>query len=351
MGTGFKILLVVSGIIIIAGLVIIYHGLQGKSGTYEDYPFWNRIKPLEKNEVFRLMPNWFHEAEFCGYYVAKHKGFFKQKKLDIHILNYNRDYRSLDSLRKGIIDFAVISPPELIKAGDDNCDIMVIAAIYQVFPGVYLVMENSDIKSPSDFCGHSIIAKNDVWVDYTRRILENVEHDTSCVDWDLDDIEISRFIDGEVDIWTGYVQDEPIEIEMAGYSVREIYMYDYGFIDYAGLLVTRRGLIEEKPEEVKTFLATCLFGWDYALRNPEDAVDAILEYAPELAIPFQRQAVKRITPFIKNGDAPIGWIDRDRWECMIKELSIENPDSLLYDKFLHELYEGIITENVRLDKP
>lgn len=350
MGNSFRIILIIFVIIAISSAVIIYLNLQSKPRIYEEYPFWNGIEPLERREVLRLMPNWYHEAEFCGYYIAKTQGFYRQKKIDVRILPFNLQYDALDSLRSEAIDFAIVSPPDLVEEGKQKYDLVVIAAIYQIFPGVYLTMENSDITTPADFCGKKIIGKNQTWVNYTQRILQNVEVDTSCVEWDFGEVDISRFLKGEVDIWTGYVQDEPIEVELAGYSVREIYLYDYGFEDYAGLILTRRSLIEDNPGAVKTFLATSLFGWDYALRNPEKAIDAILTYAPDLAIPFQRQAIRRLTPFVKSGNAPIGWIDRNRWERIMYDTGIENPDSLIYDKFLHELYEDDLTYDDQMDQ-
>lgn len=350
MGTGFKALLIVFVVIVAVSSVVIYHSLQTQDESYKDYPFWKCIEYLPEPDTFRVMPNWFHEAEFAGFYVAKQKGFYSRHNLEVEILDFDLGYDYVESLRAGVIDFAVASPPDLINGNKFYDDLLVIAAVYQIFPGVYLTMENAGIKSPADFCGKTMIWKNHTWERYTQHVLDNVGRDSLCVVWDTNAVDITRFLKGEVDIWTGYVQDEPIEVEMAGYSVRGIYLYDYGFEDYAGLIVTRRELIETKHEAVKVFLASTLFGWDYGLRNPEDAVDAIISYAPELAIPFQRQAVKRITPFVKSGNAPIGWIDSERWARSVARFEIEEPESVLHLVCLHKFYgKRLNCRNVQKD--
>ncbi len=350
MGNGFKVLLILFVVVVAVSSVFIYHNLQKQNDTYKDYPFWKSIEFLPEPDTFSVMPNWLHEAEFAGFYVAKQKGFYSRHNLEVEILDFSLGYDYVESLRAGVIDFAVASPPDLINGNAFYDDLVVIAAVYQIFPGVYLTMENTGIKTPMDFCGKTVIWKNRTWQRYTEQALVNVGKDSLCVLWDNNAVDITRFLRGDVDIWTGYVQDEPIEVEMAGYKVREIYLYDYGFEDYAGLIVTRRDLIENKHQAVKVFLASTLFGWDYGLRNPEDAVDAIMSFAPELAIPFQRQAVKRITPFVKSGNAPIGWIDPERWARIMARFEIEESESILHLGCIHAFYgKKIDCRNVQQD--
>ncbi len=348
MGRLFKILFLIITIALILTAVVYLTFFLNKSNSkaYQDYPLWDNIRPLDTPKTFQLMPNWFHEAEFSGFYAAKLHGFYKIHNLDVQILPFSMDYSVMDSVRAGVIDFGLATPADLVSEGSQQYDLVVIAAIYQVFPGVFLVMENSGITSPRDFCGKTVISKNPAWMEHTRRTLQNVDIDPSCIRWDNGSVDIQRFLRGEVDIWNGYIQDEPNEVELAGYSVRVIYLYDYGFEDYAELIVTRRELIENDPEAVKCFLAVSLLGWDYALRNTEESLDCIMQYAPDLAINFQRQALKKITPFVKCGSSPIGWIERDRWDRVFKCYGVEHPDSLLFDDFLHEIYGSLVFEDV-----
>ena len=168
--------------------------------------------------------------------------------------------------------------------------------------------------------------------------------------WDTCGSDISRFIRGKVDIWTGYVHDEPIEVEMAGYNQNSMYLFDYGLEDYAGLLVTRKEFAENRPDLVLAFLAASIGGWDFALRNPEDAIDAVLDFAPGLSVPFQRKAIHRLIPFVNSGDAPIGWIDQNRFANSIVQWGIDNPLVLLDCSYLHQLYGEVkVTENVIVD--
>jgi len=60
-------------------------------------------KPLEK---VRLMLNWKHQAQFAGIYMAKEKGFYEQRGLDVQIEQRPARSEPLDLLLEGRVDFA-----------------------------------------------------------------------------------------------------------------------------------------------------------------------------------------------------------------------------------------------------
>ncbi len=334
---------------IIAWLVVIQI-VNMKPGVLHKSTLYSKAKPLREKLTVRYMPNWYHEAEFMGFYSAKIEGFYEDINLDVRILSCNPDYNVPESLDIGVVDFATISPSCLAASDREGLDIVAIAAIFQIQPGVFIVMNNGDIESPKDFAGKSIITKNASWALLIGKVAENIGLNPEKIVMDTGAADIGRFLKGEVDIWTGYVHDEPVEVEMAGYDSRIFYLFDYGINDYAGVIFTRRNMVEERPDIVRAFLSATLRGWDYAIRNPENGLETVMAYAPGLSIDFQRRAINRLSPFVKCGRAPIGWIDTSRWNSTSEKWGIKEPDKLVDDRFIREIYrENGSDEDVQLD--
>ncbi len=294
-------------------------------------------KPLETKQAVRFMPNWFPEAEFAGYFFAKHFGIYDQLNLDVEILPFIHGYDISESLAAGKIDFAVLSMNEFVRSCNNKKELVVLGAIFQYEPSVFISKAGEGLNSPSDFKGKKIICKNSDWKRTIQRVI-------TASGLSLDDVQlvegqdkIEMFINGEVDIWAGYAFDEPIELEIAGVNTKTIYLYDYGIGDYQGIIATRAALVENEPRTVEAFLEASIYGWDVAIKDQESALKAIMAFDPEISMSFQRKSMSAIVPFIHTGELPKGMIDRARWDSLMREKGLENESSLDLS-FLEKIY-------------
>jgi ABC-type nitrate/sulfonate/bicarbonate transport system substrate-binding protein len=164
--------------------------------------------------------------------------------------------------------------------------------------------------------------------------------------------DISKFYIGEIAVWTGYTQAEPVEAQLAGYDVREILAYDYGSNDYAGFIVTRTDIVAGKPELARAFLSASLRGWDRAIRNPDDGIEAILYFQPLLSATFQKRALSKLTTYVHTGIVPIGWIYDENMKRSCDDWQISQPESIYTTRFLRDVYNEIFfdTDNVLMAK-
>ncbi len=65
--------------------------------------------PAASPDKVTLQLNWFHEAEFVGYYVAAAKGFYGASDLDVTILEGGPGDPAIDHVLDGRSDFAISS--------------------------------------------------------------------------------------------------------------------------------------------------------------------------------------------------------------------------------------------------
>jgi NitT/TauT family transport system substrate-binding protein len=131
--------------------------------------------------------------------------------------------------------------------------------------------------------------------------------------------DLQPLYDGTVDAWLGYAQDEPIQAEIEGHRVRNIFPADYGVGGYEGLLLAERRTVEGDPQLVRRFVQASQQGWRYAVEHPDEAARILLDWAPEPGLEFQRLAVRAVAPLVDAPQAVIGWIDAERWRLLMAD--------------------------------
>jgi NitT/TauT family transport system substrate-binding protein len=70
-------------------------------------------------------------------------------------------------------------------------------------------------------------------------------------------------------------------------------------------------VVATNPDLATRFLRATLRGWEWAVENPAESVDLMLEMFPEMAAEreFHLASFNASIPLIRTGDTPIGWLD------------------------------------------
>src|SRR5262249_53221980 len=121
-----------------------------------------------------------------------------------------------------------------------------------------------------------------------------------------------------------YITSEPIAARQKGSDPQAFLVADAGYNPYATVVVTRRALIDQKPDLVRNFVAATAEGWRAYLANPGLANDVMRKLNPTMdAAPFDA-AVDAERPLILGGDAAqlgLGAMTRERWETLANQLA------------------------------
>jgi NitT/TauT family transport system substrate-binding protein len=265
-----------------------------------------------------LQLNWFHEAEFVGYYVAEAKGFYEHEGLDVTILEGGPGTPARDTVLNGTSTFAITSFAEqhdLVLGGKPSVAVM---AAFQIPPLVIFALAASGISEPSDLAGKKVGVTTDYWRNVLRQTLTAAGVDIGQVsEVDVETDQMQLLFDGSVDAWLGYAQDEPIRAEMAGYAVKSIYPADFGIGGYEGLLITHQGMVDKSPELVQAFVNASYDGWRYAVEHADEAAQILNTWAPDNGLEFQKLAVRAVVPLVDVAQRPFGWIDDARWRQLM----------------------------------
>jgi len=282
--------------------------------------------PQEKIGV-RL--KWLHQTQFAGMYVADKKGFYEKKGIDIKLKPFDEEHIPIDEVLLGESTFGVAGADEILIARAEGKNVVALAAIYQDSPAVAYAKKTSGIKEPKDFIGKKVGIEPSINVELGVRAMltaEGLDYEN-----DIQKVEIGydaeALIEDEVDVASGYITNEPLQAEEAGHPVNIISPKEYGVDLYGDVLFTTEETIRENPDLVKRFVDATLEGWNYALKNQEEAVRYTLLYKDSnneaSNYDHQKLLLDRSYKYIKpNLGTPVGQMNHARWKEMHDTLRI-----------------------------
>lgn len=274
-----------------------------------------------------LQLNWYHEAEFVGYYLAQDKGFFAEEGLAVTIQEGGPPAPpAREAVLSGQATFAVTSFAEQRDLVSQGRDTVAVFSAFQIPPLVIFSLADTGIVQPADLAGKRVGATTDYWKRVLAETLTAAGVDSASVTIvDVEPDELPLLYQGEVDAWLGYAQDEPIRAQEAGHAVRQVFPADFGVGGYEGLIITQRTTVDEEPELVRHFLQATQRGWRYAVEHPAEAAEILVDWAGN-TLEFQRLAVNAVAHLVDTPQVPLGWIEEDRWrQLMGTAYQPENP--------------------------
>ncbi|MBI3002425.1 MAG: ABC transporter substrate-binding protein, partial [candidate division NC10 bacterium] len=126
--------------------------------------------------------------------------------------------------------------------------------------------------------------------------------------------DLTPWYTGQVQVWAGYVMNQPVDARLAGHEVRIIFPDDYGVHTYDDILFVSEALLQQRPALIERFLRATLQGWRYAIEHPDEATELTLRVEPKLVPEKQLAMLRASTPLIHTGQDPIGWMRAEIWQ-------------------------------------
>jgi len=276
--------------------------------------------PTPPPDRVTLQLNWSHEAEFAGYYVAGAKGYYASENIAVTIRegSFPAGVDIPKTFLSRSADLTVLGFSEYQIVAQSEAQPVAVMAALQIPPSVLFALSSSGIREPRDMVGRRVAIKNEGWRSMVRETLTNAGIDPArIVEVDVKSDAMAMLYNGEVDVWTGYAHDEPVEARLAGYDLNLIFVGDYGVGAYEGLLVVHQDYLEQNHNLVARFVRASLRGWRYAVEHPDETAEIVARWQPHDSLEFHRLALRALIPLVDTPHAPIGWIDAERWRVAL----------------------------------
>lgn len=272
----------------------------------------------EELKDITLVLDWTPNTNHTGLYVAQAQGFFEEQGLNVDIIMPG-EAGSNQLVASGKADFGISYQESLTKARIQDVPVVSIAAMIQHNTSGFASPENRDITSPQDFEG----ATYGGWGDPVEK-----EMITTLMNQENADVEKVDIINmgntdfftaterGDIDFAWVYYGWTGIEAELRGQDLNMIYLTDYSKkLDYyTPILTANETKIKEDPETVEAFVEAVSQGYQFAIDQPEQAADILIEAVPDLDPELVKESQQWLSPKYQDDAAQWGIQKKSVWE-------------------------------------
>lgn len=268
----------------------------------------------------RFVTDWRAQAEHGGFYQAIAKGYYRQRGLEVEIIQGGPAINVPQLLAAGEVEFGMGSnsfiPLNMVAEG---IPVRAVAAIFQKDPQVLICHPRDDINAIADMAGKPVMVSDATigafWI-WLRAKFGFRDSEIRKYTFNL-----APFLSDTSAIQQGYLTSEPFLIRRDGGFEPEVYLLsDYGYPGYANMILARDETIASDPALIADFVWASRLGWhDYLTGDPAPGNELIKRDNPEMTDDVLAQAIvllreNQIAGDVSQGATAIGPMTDGRWK-------------------------------------
>ena len=291
-------------------------------------------------------------VQFAQFYLAEQAGYYEEAGLEVTFQN-KIDPELVTLLARGAVDIGMADGTSVIPAVSQGIPVVYVATIYARDPNVVFALDETGVRGVEDLVGKSIGIPGrygSSWV-ALQALLRSAELTP-------DDVDIVTYPDfgqgvavgtGQVDVATGFVTNEPVQLGLQGLEVDVLRVSDVAPLPGPGL-VTGRDTLARKPEALRAFTEATIKAMADITADPQVGLAATFERVPELASdPETQLAILEATIESWTSDYAkengLGSVDPSAWESGL-EIMRSLPDSVVVDSLT---VDDLVTDALQTD--
>lgn len=294
--------------------------------------------PAAWAEKITLKLNWVPGGDHCFYYVAKEKGFYKAKGLDVHIERGQGSGDTVKRVELNTVDVGLADTGTLVVARSKGAKVKVIGMIYSKSPNGIKTWKGSGITKPKDLEGRKVgvppgDAQRVLWpalaaangIDMNKVTLINIKPAAKAQSLAAKQVDaVFDWIVGNQGYWEAGLDKEKLVL---------IPWAKWGVNPYGNALMASEKTIKERPDMLRRFMDASMRGWKWSIENPEQANEIFIKSNPEVpllaALGRFANDIQDLVDVPMNQKYRLGWIDKGRMEETVNILNkyfpVERP--------------------------
>lgn len=284
-------------------------------------------------DALTLQLKWVTQAQFAGYLVAEAKGFYDEEDIDLTILPGGPNIAPEQVIAGGGADIIVTWMAAGMAARESGVPLVNIAQPFKRSGLMMICPVEKEIKTVADFPGHTL----GVWFFgneypfFAWMNKEGIATDGSAggVTVLQQSFDIQPMIQGQADCISVMTYNEYGQALDAGYGPDNLTIFNYTEMGNDlledGLYVLEDSLSDPAKVDAYTrFVRASMKGWAYALENPEEAAQIVVDSdetgAAELA--HQLYMVGEVSKLVDATDPALNMETYDRTVKALLDQSI-----------------------------
>lgn len=231
--------------------------------------------------------DWVWQGIYAPYAVAAARGFYAQEGLAVEIDRGSGSADAAAKIASGAYDFGVVDLAVLVEFNAQNPgrELLAIGVIFNDSPLWIMTLRSSGITTPRDLEGRRIAAP----AGSASRLLfpafaRMVGIDADRVQWVTvtGALREPMLVRREVDATAPFI-DALVTLTALGVPREQIIVFHYpryGLPLYGLAVVTRREIVDRRPELARGLMRAVVRGWQESIRRPEEMLDILQAQDP-----------------------------------------------------------------------
>lgn len=258
------------------------------------------------------------DIQFAPFYVAAELGYFEEEGLDVTLRHHGASESLFGALSAGEEDVVNAGADEMLQAYAAGVPVVTFGVMYQEYPVVLIVPEESGIQDLADLAGHSVGLPGpygENWFGLLAMMAEaGLTEEDVAVEY-IGYTQQAALIGGSVDSVVGFSNNDVLNFARNGVAVRTLTAEDLPLVGISvGAL---EGTIGTRAEDLAALNRALARAMTLIRDHPQAAVDASFDYIPELTGANQHEAaLETLTATMAlYGDDPLA-VDAALWPPM-----------------------------------
>jgi ABC-type nitrate/sulfonate/bicarbonate transport system substrate-binding protein len=257
---------------------------------------------------------------FAAVYVADAQGFFAEEGLQVNIQHSSGQDEHLRLLLEGTAHFVTGTAAQAIRRAEDGLPMRAVALFGQRGDQGFVAHADSGITGPADFAGRSVGFKAGVVPAELHALL-------GTVGLTVDDVQLVGvgfdprvFIEGGVDVYPVFLNNEPDTIQRAGVPINIIDPHDFGVPTLGLTFLAHADTVRDDADLVARFLRATIRATHWIDANRDEAIDIVLRHAEGADAEHQRYLLDTDLDAATRADGRWGLSNEDAWQALVELL-------------------------------
>ncbi|WP_370320939.1 ABC transporter substrate-binding protein [Oricola sp.] len=233
-----------------------------------------------------LQLQWVTQAQFAGYYVAKDKGYYADEDLEVEIRPGGPDIAPPQVLAGGGADVMLNWMPSALAAREKGVPVVNIAQPFKRSGLMLTCWKDTGITKPEEFRGHTIgswfFGNEYPLLSWLSQLDIPTDGSENGVTIQKIGFNVDPLLQKQADCITTMTYNEYWQVIDAGVTPDDIVTFSYSDYGVAtledGIYVLESSLDDpEMVDKLARFVKASMKGWNWAVENPDEAAEIVLE--------------------------------------------------------------------------
>ena len=284
-----------------------------------------------------LQLKWVTQAQFAGYYVAKDKGFYDEENLDVTIKPGGPDIAPPQVIAGGGADVIIDWMPSALASREKGVPLVNIAQPFKKSGMMLTCRKETGITSPEEFKGKTLgvwfFGNEYPFLSWMSQLGIPTEGGADGVTVLKQGFNVDPLLQKQADCISTMTYNEYWQVIDAGIPAEDLIVFKYEDQGVAtledGLYVLESTLEDEAMvDKYARFVRASMKGWAYAVDNPEETVEIVLENDASGAQTEKHQA-RMLGEILTLIDGSDGTLDVSAYERTVKSLLSGGSDPVI----------------------